>query len=99
MPPTPPSSLSSDDLEDNQSAELHTIPSSPSSSSSLSSYSPNTTQIQTTQQIPITSKHNSSQNLNANASTSARGYNGSSSRQPIHTPLISNQPVCIALIK
>lgn len=86
LPPTPPSSLSSDDSEDNQSAEIHTIPSSPASS--LSSFSPNN---QLVHQQSATSKHSQSSNGSPNSS---RGYSTSSSRQPIHTPLISNQPVC-----
>jgi len=83
LPPTPPSSLSSDDSEDNQSAEIHTIPSSPASS--LSSFSPNSSQVQSGQK-------NVNQSANGGSPNSARGYTTSSSRQPIHTPLISNQP-------
>lgn len=86
LPPTPPSSLSSDDSEDNQSAEMHTIPSSPASS--LSSFSPNSSQSAQQQSKNCQSASNGSPN-------SARGYNSSSSRQPIHTPLISTQPVCV----
>ncbi|XP_031630287.1 cyclic AMP response element-binding protein A isoform X2 [Contarinia nasturtii] len=89
LPPTPPSSLSSDDSEDNQSAEIHTIPSSPASS--LSSYSPNSSQAQASQQQTVTSK-NISQSGNGGSPNSSRAYSTSSSRQPIHTPLISNQP-------
>ncbi|XP_055319066.1 cyclic AMP response element-binding protein A isoform X2 [Sitodiplosis mosellana] len=84
LPPTPPSSLSSDDSEDNQSAEIHTIPSSPASS--LSSFSPNSSQAQ--QQTV----KNGNQSANGGSPNSSRGYTTSSSRQPIHTPLISNQP-------
>lgn len=88
LPPTPPSSLSSDDSEDNQSAEMHTIPSSPASS--LSSFSPNSSQSAQQQTKNCQSASNGSPN-------SARGYNSSSSRQPIHTPLISTQPVCVVV--
>lgn len=91
LPPTPPSSLSSDDSEDNQSAEIHTIPSSPASS--LSSFSPNSSQVQSVQQQTVTSKNGSQSANNGGSPNSARGYTTSSSRQPIHTPLISNQPV------
>lgn len=92
LPPTPPSSLSSDDSEDNQSAEIHTIPSSPASS--LSSFSPNSSQVQSGQQ-PNVSPKNGCQSANGASPNSSRGYTTSSSRQPIHTPLISNQPVCL----
>lgn len=92
LPPTPPSSLSSDDSEDNQSAEIHTIPSSPASS--LSSFSPNSSQAQLAHQQSATSKNGQCSNGSPNSS---RGYSTSSSRQPIHTPLISNQPVCWSL--
>lgn len=84
LPPTPPSSLSSDDSEDNQSAEVHTISSSPSSSMS---YSPNSSMTQQT----VTKANSQS----ANSPNSSRGYTTSGTRQPIHTPLISNQPVRI----
>lgn len=85
MPPTPPSSLSSDDSEDNQSAEMHAIPSSPASS--LSSLSPsNNSPAQNGAMKNIHLVNNGSPN-------SSRVYNTPSSRQPIHTPLISNQPV------
>lgn len=87
LPPTPPSSLSSDDSEDNQSAEMHTIPSSPASS--MSSFSPNSSQSQS---------KNNSQSVSNGSPNSARGFNSSSSRQPIHTPLISTQPVCVFVL-
>lgn len=68
LPPTPPSSLPSDESEGNQSPEH--APLSPPAPAKTSSRR--------------TSVNNSS----------SRGYtNGSSSRQPIHTPLISTQPV------
>lgn len=89
LPPTPPSSLSSDDSEDNQSAEMHTIPLSPSSS--MSSFSPNSSQVQLAQHQNATSKNNCPSAVGS--PNSSRGYSTSSSRQPIHTPLISNQPV------
>ncbi|XP_063709957.1 cyclic AMP response element-binding protein A [Culicoides brevitarsis] len=66
LPPTPPSSVPSDESEGNQSPEH--APLSP--------------------QAPATSSRRTSVN-----NSSSRGYtNGSSSRQPIHTPLISTQP-------
>lgn len=96
LPPTPPSSLSSDDSEDNQSAEIHTIPSSPASS--LSSFSPsNSSPGQLTQPQNGISKN--SQLSNNSSPNSSRGYATSSSRQPIHTPLISNQPVYFKYFK
>lgn len=73
LPPTPPSSLSSDDSEDNQSAEI--------------SYT-------STQSLSQTEPTANSSKTSPNCSSTSRIYNGSSSRQPIHTPLISNQPVC-----
>lgn len=45
------------------------------------------------QQSTISPKGN-----NQGASPSSRGYNGTSTRQPIHTPLISNQPVSVLRI-
>lgn len=90
LPPTPPSSLSSDDSEDNQSAEMHTIPSSPASSlSSLSPSNNNSPQAQLAQN----GAKNSHSNVNHGSPNSSRNFNAPSSRQPIHTPLISNQPV------
>lgn len=89
LPPTPPSSLSSDDSEDNQSAEMHTIPSSPASS--LSSLSPSNNNSPQAQNVASKNSHS---NVNHGSPNSSRGFNGPSSRQPIHTPLISNQPVC-----
>lgn len=93
LPPTPPSSLSSEDSEDNQSAEMHTIPSSPASS--ISSFSPNSSQMQSSPQQTITTKSLSG---NGGSPNSSRGYSTSSSRQPIHTPLISNQPVLLLIV-
>lgn len=71
LPPTPPSSLPSDESEGNQSPEHMHAPLSP--------------------QAPSTT---SSRRTSMNNNSSSRGYtSGSSSRQPIHTPLISSQPV------
>ncbi|XP_055378794.1 cyclic AMP response element-binding protein A [Condylostylus longicornis] len=44
---------------------------------------------QTTSGVATSSHHNNNSN---NASNSGRGYTGTSTRQPIHTPLISSQP-------
>lgn len=89
LPPTPPSSLSSDDSEDNHSAEMHTIPSSPVSSLSSLSPSNNSQQAQLAQNGATKNSHS----VSNGSPNSSRGYNAPSSRQPIHTPLISNQPV------
>lgn len=77
LPPTPPSSLPSDESEGNQSPE-HRL-------------SPMSSPIAT-----ATSSRRSSTLANNNSNSSAvnsRIYSGSSTRQPIHTPLISSQPV------
>lgn len=75
LPPTPPSSLPSDESEGNQSPEHVHAPLSPPTPATTNSRR--------------TSMNNSS----------SRGYtSGSSSRQPIHTPLISSQPVSIFII-
>lgn len=66
---------------------MHTIPSSPASS--MSSFSPNSSQSQS---------KNNSQSVSNGSPNSARGFNSSSSRQPIHTPLISTQPVCVFVV-
>lgn len=77
LPPTPPSSLPSDESEGNQSPEHHLAPMSPSTSTTVS-----------------TSSKKCQQQFNGNnncATAAARGYTNST-RQPIHTPLISSQP-------
>lgn len=106
LPPTPPSSLSSEDSEGNQSPDHRAATSSPSILSSPGS--PSNGQHQVVSHQPITSTctsirrsavaaaHQSMHTTNGGsgaASQTMRGYNGSSSRQPISTPLISSQPV------
>lgn len=63
------------------------------------SISPNGRRASSAQQNSQTNPNNGAIN-NGNTtptmtSAAARGYNGSSSRQPIHTPLISSQPVIL----
>lgn len=103
LPPTPPSSLSSDDSEGNQSPEHHTMLSSSSESKSpmLTSDSNSQQSIKAHQMVNgnqsirrTTLAVQSGSPNSCTTPTSSRGYTGSSSRQPIHTPLISNQPVC-----
>lgn len=74
LPPTPPSSLSSDDSEGNQSPEHHSSPMSPPAPL-------------------ISSRRTPSIQGGQNTNSTSRAYTGTSSRQPIHTPLISSQPV------
>lgn len=103
LPPTPPSSLSSDDSEGNQSPEHSNSPMSPNvqqqllqNQSQSASMSPNSRRASTIQQNSHTNPSNGGNgtaNTAPSSAASARGYNGSSSRQPIHTPLISSQPV------
>lgn len=100
LPPTPPSSLSSDDSEGNQSPEHSNSPMSPNvqqqllqNQSQSASISPNSRRASTMQQNSHTHPSNGTGNTAPSSAASSRGYNGSSSRQPIHTPLISSQPV------
>lgn len=107
LPPTPPSSLPSDDSEGNQSPE-HSSPMSPpinnvsSSSSSNSSSSGNVTTAATTRRSQQLQQQGrtmfSGTGGSSSNSSSSNSNNSSSSRQPIHTPLISSQPVIIRLI-
>lgn len=96
LPPTPPSSLPSDESEGNQSPERHLA----------SPMSPPNVQIQSSPVTSTTSSHRRSHpastlSTSTTTSTSSHisssggriGYSGSSTRQPIHTPLISSQPV------
>lgn len=102
LPPTPPSSSPSDDSEGNQSPEHHTsnAPLSPSSNSSQSqSQQQMETQMFQQQAAKISSNSRRASGLQQNSQLNAnasRGYNGSSSRQPIHTNLISTQPVILS---
>ncbi|CAD7080434.1 unnamed protein product [Hermetia illucens] len=95
LPPTPPSSLPSDESEGNQSPERHLA----------SPMSPPNVQIQSSPVTSTTSSHRRSHpastlSTSTTTSTSSHisssggriGYSGSSTRQPIHTPLISSQP-------
>lgn len=131
LPPTPPSSLPSDDSEGNQSPE-HSSPMSPpistahnsgtssssstssnssssSSSSSNSSSTPTSTGSTTTTRRSAAAAHQNSSSSGGSSSSSGSSSRdggssrdgqgrlyanvGSSTRQPIHTPLISSQPV------
>ncbi|XP_055905332.1 cyclic AMP response element-binding protein A isoform X2 [Eupeodes corollae] len=111
LPPTPPSSLPSDESEGNQSPEHHLVsPMSPpaqqqinlSSSSSAtgataaattsSSSSSSSSSSTPTSRRSTHSSHSASSSPVSHASNSSRTYSGSSTRQPIHTPLISSQP-------
>ena len=85
LPPTPPSSLPSDDSEGNQSPEHHLSPMSPPATLQ--------TQSTTTPTSRRTSVLTTPANCNNSIGMSTRTYN--STRQPIHTPLISSQPVII----
>uniref|UniRef100_A0A182FTM5 Uncharacterized protein n=1 Tax=Anopheles albimanus TaxID=7167 RepID=A0A182FTM5_ANOAL len=112
LPPTPPSSLPSDESEGNQSPEHHVSPMSPptdigtsgssgtnsaSSSrrtslhgSSSSGTSPSLARVSSASHSAGSSGSGSSPSSSMAARESA---GSSSSRQPIHTPLISSQPV------
>lgn len=86
LPPTPPSSLPSDESEGNQSPE-HRLSPAPST----------TTSLQISRRTGLCNNNSSTgnsvlSNNNSNISNSSRLYTGASSRQPIHTPLISSQP-------
>lgn len=114
LPPTPPSSLPSDESEGNQSPEHHSLVSplsspnnrqqtqqlgSLASNSSTTSIpaSSNSSNSSTGSSAKISNRRNtasiSSNALQSTSTTNSRGFTGSSSRQPIHTPLISSQPV------
>ncbi|XP_059608785.1 cyclic AMP response element-binding protein A [Phlebotomus argentipes] len=73
LPPTPPSSLSSDDSEGNLSPDHHGAPMSPQNAPALQA---------TTRRSAVA----------ATVANSSKIYSGVSTRQPIHTPLISSQP-------
>uniref|UniRef100_A0AAG5DLL1 BZIP domain-containing protein n=1 Tax=Anopheles atroparvus TaxID=41427 RepID=A0AAG5DLL1_ANOAO len=114
LPPTPPSSLPSDESEGNQSPEHHVSPMSPPTDIGSSAGSTGTNSTTSSRR---TSLHASSSSLTASggqsssastpsarqtastashssaaSSPSQTASNASSSRQPIHTPLISSQP-------
>lgn len=78
LPPTPPSSLPSDDSEGNLSPDHHGAP-----------MSPQTTPVSQTS----TRRSAIAAATTTAAVNSSKIYSGVSTRQPIHTPLISNQPV------
>ncbi|XP_035893362.1 cyclic AMP response element-binding protein A isoform X2 [Anopheles stephensi] len=116
LPPTPPSSLPSDESEGNQSPEHHVSPMSPPTDIGSTSSGANSTtssrrtslhasstssgagsQIGSTaggQSATTTSRQASgaSHHSSAGSSPSASQSTTSSTRQPIHTPLISSQP-------
>lgn len=71
--------MSSDDSEGNQSPGHHEPPMSPPSA--------------TKSGRRASSVHSNSSSPSSSSNRNAGGYIGTSSRQPIHTPLISSQPV------
>lgn len=114
LPPTPPSSLPSDESEGNQSPEHHVSPMSPptdhgsTSSGANSTASSRRTSLHASggtgagPSIGSTAGGSQSGNSTSRQSSSTASHHSSaasspsassSSRQPIHTPLISSQPV------
>uniref|UniRef100_A0A2M4BL60 Putative creb/atf family transcription factor n=1 Tax=Anopheles marajoara TaxID=58244 RepID=A0A2M4BL60_9DIPT len=120
LPPTPPSSLPSDESEGNQSPEHHVSPMSPptdigmsggSSSSSSgtnsasssrrtslhghsssSGNSPSLNRVSAASHSAGSSGSSPSSSSSSSSSSMAARESAGSSRQPIHTPLISSQP-------
>ncbi|XP_052870062.1 cyclic AMP response element-binding protein A [Anopheles cruzii] len=104
LPPTPPSSLPSDESEGNQSPEHHVSPMSPPTDSGVNSTSSSRrTSLHTSGSSPpqpggqssaarVSSASHGSAAGSSPASTSASQSVTTSTRQPIHTPLISSQP-------
>ncbi|XP_053671900.1 cyclic AMP response element-binding protein A [Anopheles nili] len=111
LPPTPPSSLPSDESEGNQSPEHHVSPMSPPTDhGSTSSGANSTASSRRTSLHASTSGAGSTIGSTAGGQTASRQVSGgshhssagsspsasqsatSSTRQPIHTPLISSQP-------
>ncbi|XP_055854285.1 cyclic AMP response element-binding protein A [Episyrphus balteatus] len=104
LPPTPPSSLPSDESEGNQSPEHHLVSpmsppapqqinlSSPSTSAQGATATTSSSSSTPTSRRSTSSSHSASSSPVSHASNSSRTYSGSSTRQPIHTPLISSQP-------
>lgn len=113
LPPTPPSSLPSDESEGNQSPEHHASPMSPpavisavspgcssssSSSSSGSSCGGSTpssrrTSVHGASSSSVTTSGSLTSSPNAAARNAVVAAQNATTRQPIHTPLISSQPV------
>ncbi|XP_055630576.1 cyclic AMP response element-binding protein A [Toxorhynchites rutilus septentrionalis] len=108
LPPTPPSSLPSDESEGNQSPEHHTSPLSPptvisaaspstSSSSSVSSSSSGGS-TPSSRRTSVNNGANGAPGTPTSMITSSPGVSRTvasqsvTTRQPIHTPLISTQP-------
>ncbi|XP_075160350.1 cyclic-AMP response element binding protein A isoform X2 [Haematobia irritans] len=97
LPLTPPSSLSSDGSEGNLTPEHMLSPQSPTSSGTIRS---TTTINQPTSGILTVTSIRRNTNSSASSTTSSssssvsigRHTNGGTTRQPIHTPLISSQP-------
>ncbi|KAL9702172.1 hypothetical protein quinque_005690 [Culex quinquefasciatus] len=112
LPPTPPSSLPSDESEGNQSPEHHASPMSPpavisavspgcssssSSSSSGSSCGGSTpssrrTSVHGASSSSVTTSGSLTSSPNAAARNAVVAAQNATTRQPIHTPLISSQP-------
>uniref|UniRef100_A0A2M4A6S6 Putative creb/atf family transcription factor n=1 Tax=Anopheles triannulatus TaxID=58253 RepID=A0A2M4A6S6_9DIPT len=110
LPPTPPSSLPSDESEGNQSPEHHVSPMSPptdsgansasssrrtslhGSSSSSSSSSGSLNRVSSASHSTGASGSSSSSSSSSSLAAGRESAGSTSSRQPIHTPLISSQP-------
>lgn len=87
LPPTPPSSFPSDESEGNLTPE-HRLSPTILSNSSLQITRRATTDSQNGNCFPAATPSN-------NTCINTRLYSGTNCRQPIHTPLISTQPVSI----
>jgi cyclic AMP-responsive element-binding protein 3 len=85
LPPTPPSSLPSDESEGNQSPEHRLSPMSPPAPVAGHSRRNSHTAMGGHHSSPTYTSSSSSRNFTSSSS--------GSTRQPIHTPLISSQPV------
>ncbi|XP_058980031.1 cyclic AMP response element-binding protein A isoform X2 [Musca domestica] len=98
LPLTPPSSLSSDGSEGNLTPEHMLSPQSPASSATArtaASVSQPTSGILTVTSIRRNTNNSSASSTTSNSSSTVsmgRHTNGGTTRQPIHTPLISSQP-------
>ncbi|XP_055593435.1 cyclic AMP response element-binding protein A isoform X2 [Uranotaenia lowii] len=101
LPPTPPSSLPSDESEGNQSPEHHTAPMSPPNGISAASPASSCSSSPSSRRTSVNAAGNSSSSqglvvttARISSSSSSQQQQGATpmTRQPIHTPLISSQP-------
>ncbi|EAA03851.5 AGAP011038-PA, partial [Anopheles gambiae str. PEST] len=94
LPPTPPSSLPSDESEGNQSPEHHVSPMSPPTDHGSTSSGANSTASSRRTSLHASGGTGAGPSIGSTAGGSQSGNSTSrhSSRQPIHTPLISSQP-------